>query len=214
MFVKICGITRIEDAQAAVDQGADAIGFVFWPSSPRFIEPDRAREIAAALPPHVMAVGVFVNQTAREVNETARRVALTAVQIHGDETTAYVREMTHPVIKAVAPGGSGDVEWPGDVTLLVDAHDPVRRGGTGSKADWSAAAALAKQRKVLLAGGLTPENVAEAIQRVRPFGVDVSSGVEQRPGVKDHRRIAALFAAVKSATHGIESRDENREDAS
>src|SRR5204863_1113225 len=136
-----------------------AIGFVFWPSSPRFIDPDRARTIAAALPPNVMAVGVFVNQAAQEVNDAARRATLGAVQIHGDETAAYLREMTLPVIKAVAAGrdGSADSDWPQDVTLLVDAHDPVRRGGTGERADWSAAAALARRRKVLLAGGLTPE---------------------------------------------------------
>lgn len=201
MFVKICGITRVEDARAAIEQGASALGFVFWPSSPRFIDPARAREIVAALPHEVMTVGVFVNQSVREVNEMAERATLGAVQVHGDESVAYVQQLTRPVIKAVVPGrnGSAEQEWPEYVTLLVDAHDPIRRGGTGAKADWSAAAALARRRKVLLAGGLTPENVAEAIGQVQPFGIDVSSGVEVTPGVKDHRRLAALFAAVKKS---------------
>ena len=199
MFVKICGITRAEDARAAVEQGANAIGFVFWPTSPRFVDPDRAREIIRTLPADVMAVGVFVNQPAREVNDIAARSGLAAVQIHGDETAAYIGEMTRPVIKAVVAGvnGSAATDWPEHVTLLVDAPDPVRRGGTGLKADWSAAAALARRRRVLLAGGLTPENVAEAIAEVQPFGIDVSSGVELMPGVKDHQRLAALFSAVR-----------------
>ena len=197
MFVKICGITRAEDAQAAVELGADAIGFVFWPGSPRFVDPERAREIIRTLPAGVMAVGVFVNQPAPDVNAIAARAGLTAVQMHGDETASYIADLTRPVIKAVVAGkDAASSDWPERVTLLVDAHDPIRRGGTGSRADWSAAAQLARTRRVLLAGGLTPENVAEAIAEVQPFGIDVSSGVELAPGVKDHQRLAALFMAV------------------
>jgi len=213
MFIKICGITRIEDARAAIEQGASALGFVFWPSSPRFIDPARARDIVAALPDEVMTVGVFVNQPVRDVNEMAERATLGAVQVHGDESVAYVQQLTRPVIKAVVPERNGSAgQWPEYVTLLVDAHDPIRRGGTGAKADWSAAAALARQRKVLLAGGLTPENVAEAIAEVQPFGIDVSSGVEATPGVKDHRRLAALFAAVAAHIRGRESTLEAEEE--
>lgn len=199
MFVKICGITRREDAEAAVEQGASALGFVFWPESPRYIEPARAREIVATLPPFVTPVGVFVNQPADDVNRAAGLARLAAVQLHGDEDRAFAAAIERPVIKAVSVGGdaSPEAQWPERVLLLIDASDPVRRGGTGTAADWSAAAALARRRRVLLAGGLRPDNVAEAIERVRPFGLDVSSGIERSPGIKDHARLKALFEAVR-----------------
>jgi len=199
MFVKICGITRAEDAQAAAAYGASAVGFVFWPGSPRFVEPDRARAIVATLPSSVAAVGVFVNQAASYVIGVVNLVQLAAVQLHGDEPPSFAARMTRPVIKAVSVDGGAPAmaEWPESVMLLVDAKDPVRRGGTGVRADWLAAATLARGRRLLLAGGLTPENVAGAIAEVRPFGIDVSSGVEQSPGVKDHRRLKALFDAMR-----------------
>ncbi len=199
MFIKICGITTAEDAQAAVECGASAVGFVFWPESPRYLEPDRARAIIATLPSSVTAVGVFVNQPASHVNGVVSLAQLSAVQLHGDETPAFAAEMTRPVIKAVSVDGDAPAVagWPDSVMLLVDAKDPVRRGGTGVRADWLAAAAVARGRRLLLAGGLTPENVAEAIAQVRPFGIDVSSGVERRPGVKDHGRLKALFDALR-----------------
>ena len=198
MFVKICGITRAEDALAALEEGATALGFVFWPKSPRFIDPHRARAIVASLPPPVVAVGVFVNQPADEVNRVAERVGLNAVQLHGDETPGFAATVTRPVMKAVSlANGWRDADaWPADVTLLVDAHDMEHRGGTGRKADWVAAATLAGRRRIVLAGGLTPENVREAIAAVRPFGIDVSSGVESAPGIKDGDKLAALFEAV------------------
>ena len=162
MLVKICGITRLEDAEAAVAAGAGAIGFVFWPESPRFIDPYRARAIGRALPPFVTAVGVFVNQPVEYVNGVASLVRLGAVQLHGDETPAYAAED----LDAGDQGGAGRcgdagriAAWPADTTLLLDAHDPVRRGGTGRTVDWAAAAALAARRRMLLAGGLTPDNV-------------------------------------------------------
>jgi len=200
MFVKICGITRAEDAQAAAACGASAVGFVFWPGSPRFVEPSRARAIIATLPSSVAAVGLFVNQPAGYVNDVVSLVQLAAVQLHGDEPPWFAAQMTRPVIKAVSVDGDAPAamaEWPESVMLLVDARDPVRRGGTGVRADWLAAATLARGRRLLLAGGLTPENVAGAITEVRPFGIDVSSGVEQSPGVKDHRRLKALFDAMR-----------------
>jgi len=193
VFVKICGVTRVEDAEAAVEAGANAIGFVFWPKSPRFVDPFRARAIAAALPPFVTAVGLFVNQPAEYVNGVASLVRLGAVQLHGDETPADAARIQRPVIKA-APARTD--EWPMRVTLLLDAHDPEKRGGTGRTIDWSAASAIAATRRTILAGGLTPANVAEAIARVRPFGVDVSSGVEQAPGIKDRAMIRALFESI------------------
>jgi phosphoribosylanthranilate isomerase len=199
VFIKICGITRLEDAQAAVTAGANALGFVFWPKSPRYVEPSRARTIVATLAPAITPVGVFVDQPADEVNAIAAAVGLGAVQLHGAEDDVYVRTMTRPVLKAVAvrPGEAPAVDgWPNDVTVLLDVHDPVKKGGTGRTIDWTAAAAIASRRKVILAGGLTPENVGEAIARVRPYGIDVSSGVESAPGVKDHGRIKALFEAL------------------
>jgi phosphoribosylanthranilate isomerase len=200
VLVKICGITRLEDAQAAVAAGANALGFVFWPDSPRFIDPYRARAIGRALPAFVTTVGVFVNQPSEFIAGVASLVPLGAVQLHGDEPAAWAPEIGRPVIKAltldVASRAGQLASWPAGVTILLDAHDPVRRGGTGRAVDWTAAASIASQRRIILAGGLTPENIGEAIDRVRPFGVDVSSGVERSPGVKDHGRIGALFSAL------------------
>jgi len=196
MLVKICGITRVEDAAAAIEYGAGAVGFVFWPASPRFIDPYRARAIAARIPPFVATVGVFVNQPAAYVNGVASLVRLGAVQLHGDETAAYASGISAPVIKAVTTTDPQVDAWPSHTTLLIDVHDVQKRGGTGRTVDWAAAASVARRRKALLAGGLTPENVAEAVSRVRPFGIDVSSGVERAPGVKDHQRLRALFEAL------------------
>jgi phosphoribosylanthranilate isomerase len=203
MLIKICGITRAEDAAAAVGEGANAIGFVFWPDSPRFIDPFRARTIAARLPPFVTAVGVFVDQPADHVNGVATLVRLGAVQLHGGESLEYAKKMNRPVVKAIglrAEAMNAIDIWPPNVTVLLDVHDPVRRGGTGRIIDWDAAAQVARRRPVVLAGGLCPDNVAEAIARTQPFGIDVSSGVESAPGIKDRARLKALFEAV----HGIQ----------
>lgn len=206
MLVKICGITRLEDAEAAVALGAGALGFVFWPKSPRYVDPERARAIVAALPPFVATVGVFVDQPPRLVNGVAARVGLSAVQLHGDEPVDVLDAIDRPIVKALGLGQSMRTEdadaWPSRVRLLIDAHDPDRRGGTGRTVDWDRAAAIARRRPVLLAGGLQAGNVAAAIRTVRPFGIDVSSGVESSPGVKDHARMQALFEAVNCATVG------------
>jgi phosphoribosylanthranilate isomerase len=206
VFVKICGITRLEDAEAAAQCGASAVGFVFWPDSPRFLDPYRARAIAAALPLFVTTVGVFVNQPLEYVAGVASLVHLGAVQLHGDETMAYASRIRPPVVKAIPVRESFDVasaeRWPQAVTLLLDVDDPARRGGTGRTIDWSQAAVVAARRRVMLAGGLTPENVGGAIGTVRPFGIDVSSGVEVRPGVKDYGRMVELFNAVRREAAG------------
>jgi phosphoribosylanthranilate isomerase len=206
VLIKICGITNPADAAAAVTAGAQALGFVFWPKSPRFVDPYRAKAIARALPPFVTPVGVFVNQPLGYVNAVAGLVGLGVVQLHGDEDPAYARLVKRPVLKAVSVAGDAAARWPAEVMLLVDAHDPVRRGGTGSTADWALAAALAAERRIVLAGGLTAENVAAAVAAVRPYGVDVSSGVEVSPGVKDHGRIAALLAQLRAVPAGMGSR--------
>jgi phosphoribosylanthranilate isomerase len=201
MLVKICGITELEDAELAVDCGASAVGFVFWPDSPRFIDPTRAYAIAAKLPPFVTPVGVFVTQPADHVNDVAAFVGLGAVQLHGDESVEYAATVMRPVLKAMTLTGADALidRWPPTTMVLLDAHDPVRRGGTGTTIDWAKAAAVAARRRILLAGGLTPDNVADAIDRVRPFGIDVSSGVESSPGVKDRVKLRALFDVVSGA---------------
>jgi len=208
VFVKICGITRLEDAEAAVAAGANALGFIFWPGSPRRIDPYRAKAIVRQLPPYVAAVGVFVNQPSDYVASVASLAHLTAVQLHGDETVAAARAVGRPVMKALPlalAADAGQLEaWPSNMLILLDTHDPVRRGGTGQTIDWESAAAVAARRRVVLAGGLTPDNVAGAIARVRPYGIDISSGVESAPGVKDHRKLSALFASFKLASSVVE----------
>jgi phosphoribosylanthranilate isomerase len=195
MMVKICGIIRQQDAEAAVAHGASAIGFIFWPDSRRFIDPYRARKIAKTLPPFVSTVGVFVNQPQDYINGVASLVPLSVVQLHGDESPAFAAQLSRPVMKAITRPDSAK-EWPKPVMLLFDVHDPVKRGGTGRVVDWTIAATIARERRIVLAGGLTPDNVADAVAAVQPFGIDVSSGVELSPGIKDERRIAALFAAI------------------
>jgi phosphoribosylanthranilate isomerase len=198
--VKVCGIRRTQDAVLAAELGAWGIGFVFWPASPRFVDPYRAREIAAALPAWVTPVGVFVDQPPEYIAGVANLVKLGAVQLHGHEPPESYARLTHRVIKAVPVGADFDpaslARVPPRATVLLDAHDPVRRGGTGRTIDWSRAAAAARVRPVFLSGGLTPDNVRAAIDQVRPYAIDVSSGVEEAPGVKDPQKLAALFAAL------------------
>ena len=201
--VKVCGICRTEDAQLAIALGASAIGFIFWPSSPRYCDPQRAQSIAASLPAHVTSVGVFVDQPVDEVVQIAELVPLGAVQLHGHEILDNFARLKQPIIKAVAVTNEfepGDVDTlPEGVTVLLDAHDPVRRGGTGQTIDWTKAAAVAVRRRTILSGGLNAGNVREAIAQARPHMVDVSSGVESAPGRKDPAKLEAFFAAVVGA---------------
>lgn len=205
--VKICGIRRREDADAAVQLGASALGFVFWPGSPRFIEPEAALSLIDALPPFVTAVGVFVDQSPDYVGEVARGLKLGAIQLHGHEQTGAFMALAPAVIKAIpmAAGLASEEatnEVPREATVLLDAHDPVKRGGTGQPIDWQRAAVLARQRPIVLSGGLHAGNVRTAIETVRPYAIDVSSGVESAPGVKDPAKLQALFTAVTSAEPG------------
>jgi phosphoribosylanthranilate isomerase len=206
MFVKVCGITRLQDALLAAELGASAVGFVLWPGSARFVEPARARSIVARLPPGVLRVGVFVNQPVQQVNDLADAVGLGAVQLHGEEPAGYCESIERPIIKAIAVGDSFDAAIlslvPASATLLLDACDPIRRGGTGTTVDWRVAAGIARQRQTVLAGGLNPGNVAAAIRGVAPYGVDVSSGVESAPGVKDDALVRAFFEALNGAAAG------------
>jgi tryptophan synthase beta chain len=201
--VKICGLTSRVDVDAAVAAGADAVGFVLWPDSPRAVSVDTVKELVAGLPPSVLTVGVFVNASPDLVTDVVRRTGLGAVQLHGDESAEDYRTCGARVIKAVSLQGDEDeayaVALPSDVTVLVDAFDPSRRGGTGLSADWSRAARVAARRPVLLAGGLSAGNVEHAVAAVHPWGIDVSSGVEAGPGRKDHGRIGALMCAAGAA---------------
>jgi len=200
-FVKVCGITRLEDAKAALAAGATALGFVFWPSSPRAVSAEQAAGIIGGLPYGTNVVGVFVNQAAEEIDHVVRTAGLTAVQLHGDEPPSILPSIHRPVLRAVnlAVADEAVAAWPESVLLLVDAHDPVKRGGTGQTVDWSAAAPLAAKRRVVLAGGLRAENVREALRVVRPFGLDVSSGVEDAPGVKSVQKLNDFFEKVRAA---------------
>jgi phosphoribosylanthranilate isomerase len=204
--VKICGVTSVEDAVLAADLGASAIGMVFWPKSPRAIDRARAKAIVAALPPFVTTVGVFVNQTG-EVSAIAHDVGLDVVQLHGDETPELYRAMTVRTIKAIGVSSPAAVEHaaavPARTTVLLDAHDPRRRGGTGQPVDWSIAETIARQRPVILSGGLNAGNLVLAIETVRPVAIDVSSGVESAPGVKDPEKLRALFDILHRSAFGI-----------
>ena len=201
MFIKICGMTRLSDALHAVEHGANALGFVFWPDSPRYIGPEHAAEIIAALPEGVMRVGVFVNESVEGIRGVMSRTGITAVQLHGDEPAAYAAAVGAPVLRAVAVERAADTfaAWPAEIMFLLDAADPVRRGGTGVRVNWDLAASLIGDRRVILAGGLTASNVAEAICAVQPFGVDVSSGVEDAPGIKNPEKVAQFLARARSA---------------
>lgn len=204
--IKICGVTTPDDAVLAVELGASAIGLIFWPRSPRAIDVGRARAIVGALPPSVEAVGVFVNQP--EAARLAEEAGLTIVQLHGEEPPESYRGWPLPVIKAIPVHDRTAIDdaarVPPSARVLLDAHDPDRRGGTGRRIDWAIAAEIASRRPVILSGGLAPDNVIEALDTVRPAGIDVSSGVESAPGRKDAAKLRALFAAIRNSSFAIE----------
>jgi phosphoribosylanthranilate isomerase len=201
--VKICGVTTADDALLAAELGAAAVGFVFWPNSPRYIEPIAARAIVARLPPFITPVGVFVDQPIDIVLATARLARLGAVQLHGDEPADEYATLPVRVIKAMPLRNPQDRDAaravPASAMLLLDAYDPVRRGGTGRAIDWGIASSVSRHRAVILSGGLQPGNVADAIAAVKPYGIDVSSGVEASPGRKDPTKLRALFAALRES---------------
>jgi len=202
--VKICGITNAADAAAAVEAGADALGFVFYAKSPRCVEAPLVKRLVAGLPPFVLPVGVFVNEDAKRVCDLMDECGLALAQLHGDETAAYCESVGRPVLKAFRLRGPSSLlslaEFKGRAGVrgfVVDAFSEAAYGGTGETTDWALAADVAKHAPVLLAGGLTAENVGEAIRKVGPYGVDVSSGVEARPGKKDHVKVQAFIRAAR-----------------
>jgi phosphoribosylanthranilate isomerase len=197
---KICGITRLEDALSAVEAGADAIGLVFYANSPRYVAPEKAAQIAAALPPFVDAVGLFVDAEATEVRSILAKVKLDLLQFHGDEPPAYCDSFNFPYIKAarVRPG-LNLVEYAARYhhakALLLDAYVEGVAGGTGERFDWNLIPADLP-KPVILAGGLNPGNVADAVRQTHPYAVDVSGGVEKEKGIKDADKIAAFMRGV------------------
>ena len=201
--VKICGLARLDDALAAARLGADAIGLVFAAKSPRALAPEAAAAIAAAMPPFVARVGLFLDAEPAFVRAVCATVPLELLQFHGSESAAYCRAFDRPYIKAIAMGDDGDaalraLAYPDAAALLFDAHATGGQGGSGRTFDWSRVPRdLA--RPVVLAGGLVPENVAGAIAAVRPWAVDVSSGVEASPGIKDHGKMERFIDEVRRA---------------
>jgi len=205
--VKICGITRLEDALAAADAGADLIGLNFWPGSPRHLPIDRACPIADAVRGRLVIVPVFVDAARDEVLRTAGTLGTDTVQLHGSESAEFVRSLPGlRVIKAVRVAGEADVElmagFPASIFLL-DARVDGKPGGTGRTIDWALARRAACHGPILLAGGLTPDNVGDAVRIAQPWGVDTAGGVETAPGLKDRRKIELFVRNAKSAGEGM-----------
>ena len=207
MRIKICGITNLEDALAAVECGADALGFNFYQKSPRYIAPAAASEIIGQLPKGVMNVGVFVNSSLAEIDQIYTRSSVVYVQLHGDETPAFVErlaDLTGAIaIKAIRVSQEFDPDTALEYDVqyfLLDSSSSTAYGGTGETFNWDAALKFKESgAKFFLAGGLTPDNVAEAIRRVEPFGVDVCSGVESSKGRKDHNKLAEFIRNARSS---------------
>lgn len=201
--VKICGITSHEDAQAAVDAGADALGFIFVNGTPRYIEPEVAVAIIARMPPFVASVGVFIDRTPEEIEMIVRACGLSLAQLHGHESPDACGRLGVPFIKAIHVQGEHDLEalhgYPQAKAFVLDTYVVGQPGGTGRTFPWEIAAKAARQTRIILSGGLTPDNVALAVTQVRPYGLDVSSGVEASPGRKDHHKVREFIEQARKA---------------
>jgi phosphoribosylanthranilate isomerase len=198
--IKICGIKTLHDALNAIKAGADYLGFNFYPKSPRYIEKNVCGEITSVLKkeyPQIKLIGVFVNSPVSEIKDILRACSLDLAQLHGDETFEILNQLNGKAFKAFRGEIDEMLISNNEPAFLLDAQVKDAYGGTGMKADWNVAGELAKQYKFLLAGGLTPENVVEAVSRVKPWGVDVASGVESSPGVKDEAKMSAFIKAVR-----------------
>lgn len=200
--IKFCGITQRKDAEIAVKLGADAVGLVFCPTSKRTVSPDKAAAIIERLPPFITVVGVFVNPTEAEVREVLSYVPLNCLQFHGDETAEFCRLFKMPFIKVFRVGQT-DIrledlhqQYPEANAILLDTYEVAQRGGTGKTFDWQRVTPYAS-RAWILSGGLTPANVATAVQQLKPYAVDVSSGIEQAPGIKDEAKMRAFIEALR-----------------
>jgi phosphoribosylanthranilate isomerase len=201
--IKICGITNLDDALASADAGADALGFNFYRKSPRWIDPEKAAEIIAQLPPFVMPVGIFVNEREEKIREIQQLACLQAVQFHGDESPEFCQRFGARVIKAFQVKDKESLKNMAHYhvgAFLLDSYRDGVRGGTGETFDWHLAVVAKTFGKVILAGGLTPENVSEAVKLVQPYGVDVAGGVEKEKGIKDHAKIKKFITEVRRAS--------------
>lgn len=219
MRVKICGITNFDDARAAIEAGADYLGFILYPKSPRYIQPEEIREVSLGIrersarsplpsPQPPKLIGVFVNETVARITDILAFAGLDFAQLHGDEPPGFLQQLAGKAFKVVRPADAASARdaaarfAPGGLDdgpqLLIDAYDPTEYGGTGKKTDWHVAAELAQRYpRLMLSGGLTPANVAQAIYTVRPWAVDVSSGVEAAPGRKDHDAVRAFIQGAR-----------------
>jgi phosphoribosylanthranilate isomerase len=195
--IKFCGLTREADIEAAADLGVDAVGFVLWPKSPRALTLTAAADLVRRLPRSITPVGVFVQPTHDEVAGAIEIAGIRVAQVHAMEDPSSVMGLCETWV-AASPGAVA-ASIPADLTILLDAEDDERHGGTGQRIDWDAAGRIAAARRVMLAGGLTPQNVGEAIRRAKPYGVDVSSGIEERPGVKNAKLMREFVTAVRRA---------------
>lgn len=200
--VKICGITNEEDALYAVHCGAAALGFIFYPSSPRYIKPEDARKIITVLPDDLVKIGVFVNEKAAEIKRVIKYCALDMIQLHGDESLEYCQDFpADRIIKAVELKNEDDLNHALNyavAALLVDSRHAGLYGGTGKKANWKLASRIKNKKSLILSGGLNEGNVAEALQTVAPAALDINSGVELIPGKKDHAKLARIFDIVRA----------------
>ncbi|MBI5042660.1 MAG: phosphoribosylanthranilate isomerase [Nitrospirae bacterium] len=199
-FVKICGITNLDDALFASEAGADALGFVFYKKSPRHIEPEKARDIIKRLPPFATTVGVFADQTEAEIKGIIAETNIDIVQLHGEEPPEFCERLNKRVIKAIrvrSMESLAEVKTYKACALLLDTYDKNLKGGTGRIFNWEIAREAKIFNKIIIAGGLTPENVADAIKVAQPYAVDVSSGVEKEKGIKDHQKIKMFIKKAK-----------------
>ncbi len=200
--IKICGITNLDDALFATECGADALGFNFYKKSPRYIEPEKAVEIIGQLPPFIMPVGIFVNEREEKIREIQQQTCIQVVQLHGDESPEFCQRFGSRVIKAFQVKDKESIKHMAHYrvgALLLDSYKDGMRGGTGTTFDWHLAVVAKTFGKVVLAGGLTPENVAVAVKLVQPYGVDVAGGVEKEKGIKDHGKIRKFISEVRKA---------------
>ena len=198
--IKICGITNLEDANLAAGLGADALGFVFYSGSKRNVDPETVRDIISTLPPFLTKVGVFVNQELDEILDIQERTGINAVQLHGDETPEFCKLLTSTIIKAIRVKDHNDLDrlaqYPVQA-ILLDTYSDAEYGGTGKSFDWGILDNNTITEKIILSGGLNPDNVAEAVRVVRPYAVDVSSGVEAEPGKKDREKLKKFIEAIR-----------------
>jgi len=198
--VKICGITNLEDARAALEEGADALGFVFYPKSPRYIDYQKAADIVQTLPPFVITVGVFVNESKETILKGVKAASLSLVQLHGNESPEFCNSLGLRIIKAIRISVSGDLDQIKNYSvqgILLDSFHEDLYGGTGRPFKWDILKGLAFKNPIILSGGLDPENVRDAVDRLSPYAVDVSSGVETSPGIKNREKMKRFIQNAK-----------------